>query len=226
VNLCALRYALCIIAREMELKQQKNYRQAFDVACTLLRKADLEERSKKAGGIYKKEREKEEVTIPFFSEPNTIRFPQFEFFSPFKKAISLVARILVLHYLARADGTPVTGKWVGYKDIPGGLLYASVFERRVANPLAKKFGDAKKMFAQAGLKMGGRSEEIGDTSFILQAFPRVPLQYVLWEGDDEFPPNVQLLLDSSVDHYLSLEDVVVLGQLATGRLIHQSQVIV
>ena len=138
----------------------------------------------------------------------------------------LVARILLLHYLARADGTHVTGKWVGYKDIPGGLLYASVFERRVTNPLAKKFGNSKKVFAQAGLKMGGRPVEIGDTSFILQAFPFVPLQYVLWEGDDEFPPKVQLLFDSSVDHYLSLEDVVVLGQLATGRLIHQSQLLV
>jgi hypothetical protein len=120
----------------------------------------------------------------------------------------------------------VTGKWVGYKDIPGGLLYASVFERRVTNPLAKKFGNSKKVFAQAGLKMGGRPVEIGDTSFILQAFPFVPLQHVLWEGDDEFPPKVQLLFDSSVDHYLSLEDIVVLGQLATGRLIHQSQLLV
>jgi hypothetical protein len=48
------------------------------------------------------------------------------------------------------------------------------------------------------------------------------LQYVLWEGDDEFPPDVQLLFDASVDHYLTLEDIVVLGQLATGRLIHSS----
>jgi len=207
----------------MELTQQKNYRQAFDVACTFLREVALEEKSKKAGGIYKKEKEREEITIPFFSEPCTIHFPQFQFFSPSKKTVSLVARILLLHYLARADGVRVTGKWVGYKDIPGGLLYASVFERRVTNPLGKKFGNSKKMFAQAGLKMGGRSVEIGDTSFILQAFPFVPLQYVLWEGDDEFPPKVQLLFDSSVDHYLSLEDVVVLGQLATGRLIHQSQ---
>ena len=83
----------------------------------------------------------------------------------------------------------------------------------------------KRMFAQAGLKMGGRPVEIGDTSFILQAFPFIPLQYILWEGDNEFPPKVQLLFDSSVDHYLSLEDVVVLGQSVTGRLIHQSQLL-
>ena len=218
--------APCVFIREMELTQQKSYRQAFDLACTFLREVDLEEKSKKAGGVYKKEKEREEITIPFFSEPCTLHFPQFEFSSPSKKTVSLVVRILLLHYLARADGTRVTGRWVGYKEIPGGLLYASVFERRATNPLAKKFGDSKKMFAQAGLKMGGRSVAIGDTSFILQAFPLVPLQYVLWEGDDEFPPKVQLLFDSSVDHYLSLEDVVVLGQLATGRLIHQYQLLI
>jgi len=219
-------FALCVFVREMELTQQKNYRQAFDVACTFLREADFAEKSKKAGGVYKKEKGREEIAIPFFSEHCTLHFPQFGFSSASKKNVSLVARILLLHYLARADGSPVTGKWVGYKDIRGGLLYASVFERRVSNPLAKKFGNSKKVFAQAGLKMGGRPVEIGDTSFILQAFPFVPLQYVLWEGDDEFPPKVQLLFDSSVDHYLSLEDVVVLGQLATGRLIHQSQLLV
>ncbi len=218
-----MRLALRVFVREMELSPQKNYRQAFDLASTSLREVNLEEKSMKAGGAYKKEKEREEIVIPFFSEPYAIVIPQFEFFSPSKKTVSLVARILLLHYLARADGSRVTGRWVGYKDIPGGLLYAGVFERRVTEPLAKKFGNSKKIFAQAGLRMGGRLVDIGDTSFILQAFPFVPLQYILWEGDDEFPPKVQLLFDSSVDHYLSLEDVVVLGQLATGRLIHRSQ---
>jgi hypothetical protein len=50
----------------------------------------------------------------------------------------------------------------------------------------------------------------------------VPLQYVLWEGDEEFPLSVQLLFDASVDHYLSLEDIVVLGQVTTGRVINRS----
>jgi hypothetical protein len=111
---------------------------------------------------------------------------------------------------------------VGYKDIPGGLLYAGVFARRVIEPLVRKFGNSAKWFKEIGKKLGGKSVEVGDASFILHAFPFIPLQYVLWEGDEEFPPSVQLLFDASVDHYLSLEDIVVLGQMATGRLIHQS----
>jgi hypothetical protein len=206
----------------MELNKQKNYQQAFDLACALLREKDLKDRAEKAGSGYEKDREGEKILVSFFSEPYTIHFPQLEFSSPGKKTVSLVVRVLLLHHLLHADGSPLTGKWVAYKDIPGGLLYAGVFARRVTDPLLRKFGKSAKLFREAGNRLGGEVAEVGDASFCLQAFPRVPLQYVLWEGDDEFPPSVQLLFDSSVVHSLPLEDVVVLGQITTGRLISLS----
>ena len=206
----------------MELSKQKNYQQSFDLACVSIKGMDLEERAKKAGADYQKGEEGEKIIIHFFSEPYSIQFPQIEFYSPSKKVVSLVTRILLLHYLICADGNPLTGKWVAYKDIPGGLLYAGVFARRVTEPLQRKFGKSAKSFKETGIKSGGEPAEVGDASFILHAFPYVPLQYVLWEGDEEFPPSVQLLFDASVDHYLSLEDIVVLGQVTTGRVINRS----
>jgi hypothetical protein len=206
----------------MELTKQKNYQQSFDLACTSIKEMDLDERAKKTGANYQKGEDGAKIIIDFFSEPYHIHFPQIEFYSPSKKTVSLVTRVLLLHYLIRADGSPLTGKWVGYKDIPGGLLYAGVFARRVIEPLVRKFGNSAKWFKEIGKTFGGKLVEVGDASFILHAFPFIPLQYVLWEGDEEFPPSVQLLFDASVDHYLSLEDIVVLGQMATGRLIHQS----
>jgi len=206
----------------MELNKQKNYQQAFDLACALLREKDLKDRAEKAGAGYEKDREGEEILVSFFSEPYTIHFPQVEFSCPGKRTVSLVVRVLLLHHLLHADGNPVTGKWVAYKDIPGGLLYAGVFARRVTEPLVRRFGRSAKLFGEVGARFGGGPAGVGDASFYLQAFPRVPLQYVLWEGDDEFPPSVQLLFDSSVVHYLPLEDVVVLGQITTGRLISLS----
>jgi hypothetical protein len=206
----------------MELSKQKNYQQSFDLACSSIRGMHLEDRAKKAGADYQEKGEGGEITIHFFSEPYHIQFPQIEFYSPSKKVVSLVTRILLLHYLIRADGNPLTGKWVAYKDIPGGLLYAGVFARRVTEPLERKFGKSAKSFKKTGIASGGEPAEIGDASFILHALPCVPLQYVLWEGDEEFPPSIQLLFDASVDHYLSLEDMVVLGQVTTGRLINRS----
>jgi Domain of unknown function (DUF3786) len=206
----------------MELSKQKSYQQAFDLACASLREKDLRERAEKAGVDYENGEEGEKIHILFFSESYTIRFPEIEFSSPGKKTISLVVRALLLHYLLRADGSPFTGEWAAYKDLAGGLLYASVFARRVTEPLIKRFGRSAKLLQQVGDRLGGRSARIGDASFHLLAFPRIPLQYVLWEGDEEFPPSAQLLFDSSVDHYLPLEDIVVLGQITTGRLISLS----
>jgi hypothetical protein len=210
------------ISRKMELSKQKNYQQSFDLACASIQGMNLEERAKKAGADYQKGGDGEKITISFFSEPYHLQFPQVEFYSPSKKVVSLVTRILLLHYLIHADGYSLTGKWVAYKDIPGGLLYADVFERRVTEPLQRKFGKSAKWFKETGVQSGGEPVEVGDASFILRAFPYVPLQYVLWEGDEEFPPSVQLLFDASVDHYLTLEDIVVLGQVTTGRLIHRA----
>ncbi|MGO8988470.1 MAG: DUF3786 domain-containing protein [bacterium] len=208
----------------MELSKQKNYQQSFELACASIRKMNLEERARRAGADYQKGEDGEKITVHFFSEPYQIRFPQIEFYSPSKKVVSLVTRILLLHYLMRAGGNPLTGKWVAYKDIPGGLLYAGVFARRVTEPLQRRFGKSAESFREAGVKSGGKPAEIGDASFVLRAFPHVPLQYVLWQGDEEFPPSAQLLFDACVDHYLSLEDIVVLGQVTTGRLINRSGV--
>jgi hypothetical protein len=206
----------------LELTKQKNYQQAFDLACASLKGMDPEERARKAGGVYQQEEDGGKIVVDFFSEPYQIHFPRMEFDSPRKKTISLVTRVLALHYLIRADGSPLAGRWIGYKEIPGGLLYAGVFARRVTEPLARKFGRSAKEFKGVGHRLGGKPMDVRDASFSLLAFPHVPLQYVLWEGDDEFPATAQLLFDASVEHYLSLEDIVVLGQIVTGRLIHQS----
>jgi len=217
-----LRYALCVFQAVMELSKQKNYQQSFDLACASIRGMNLEERATKAGADYQRGEDGEKITLHFFSEPYHIQFPQIEFYCPSKKVVSLVTRILLLHYLIRADGSPLTGKWVAYKDIPGGLLYADVFARRVTEPLQRKFGKSAELFRETGIRSGGEIVNIGEASFILHAFPRLPLQYVLWEGDEEFPTSVQLLFDTSVSHYLTLEDIVVLGQVTTGRLINRA----
>jgi hypothetical protein len=206
----------------MELPKQKSYQQALELARASLRTVDVEERGRRAGAQYRKENEKSIITLPFFSDAYEIVFPEMNFHCSTQRTISLVVRVLLLHYLIRADGTPLTGKWVGYKDIPGGLLYAGVFARRVTDRLVRRFGNTARRFQEIGSRLGGEPSGVGDGSFTLQVLPSVTLQYVLWEGDEEFPASLQLLFDANVVHYLSLEDIVVLGQMATGRLLRQS----
>ena len=78
------------ISRKMELSKQKNYQQSFDLACASIQGMNLEARAKKAGADYQKGEDGEKITIPFFSEPYHLQFPQIEFYSPSQKVVSLV----------------------------------------------------------------------------------------------------------------------------------------
>jgi hypothetical protein len=206
----------------MDLAKQRSYEQALELAQAAFQESEPEERVIKAGASLEPAGKRERVVLPFLTETCFISLPECGFSSSSGKPVSLVTRVLLLHYLLRADGHRLTAEWASYKDLPGGLHYAHVIGRRVSEPILRRFGRRAGRFQEIGLSLNGRPAGVGDGSFILQALPRVPVQYVLWEGDDEFPPSIQILFDTSVVHYLPLEDIVVLAQLTTGRLVARS----
>jgi hypothetical protein len=70
--------------------------------------------------------------------------------------------------------------------------------------------------------LGGRPASYGDVSVTIDGFRKVPVTLVLWRGDDEFPPEGNILLDSSISHYLPAEDIIFLCQTITWRLVKAS----
>jgi len=203
-----------------DLKKQKYYRQAFDLACQQLKGLDLRERAEKSGAHFEKRPHGKEgqISLNFFNAGYVVDLPDLLITSTEKKVVSLVAKIILLHYLIKADGRPLSHQLLPYKEIPGGMLYAGVFARRAVEPLIPVFGQSPEAFLDAGFRLGGRKAEYGDVSFVLPALPRIPMTYIIWKGDKEFPATIQLLFDKSVEGYLSLEDIVVVGEMATSRL--------
>jgi len=49
-------------------------------------------------------------------------------------------------------------------------------------------------------------------------FPRVEAVVVLFKGDEEFPPEANILYKDDIVNFLPLEDVAVLSGLVAGRL--------
>ena len=41
---------------------------------------------------------------------------------------------------------------------------------------------------------------------------------IVWRGDDEFPPNANVLFDATVANYLPIEDVVIACEEVVNRL--------
>lgn len=203
----------------VELQRQKTYKGVFDRARDELMGSAMEEKFFLAGLRHEQRGNGVRVHVPFFDETILLDIPGFTFSSSRGANVTLVARIIILHYINTASGIPLTGEKVAYGDIPACMHYDPVFARRVLKPLVRAFGYDRHAFLDAGLGLGAKEESFGDASITLFALPRVPVTFVLWEGDSEFPPSARALFDPSITGYLPLEDIVVISKLAAGRIL-------
>ena len=131
----------------------------------------------------------------------------------------IAIRILILHYLIKADGTPLADSWVAFRELPDGRVYDAAFRRRANLRLAQTFGSDLDGFVAAAKSLGGTRLTYGDASFLFPMFPRLRLAAVLYLADEEFPASANVLFDAAASHYLPTEDLAVLGGMLAGRLI-------
>lgn len=135
----------------------------------------------------------------------------------------IATRILLLHYLLTADGTPVASRWIAFRNLPGGLGYEPAFRQRASLRLSRAFGTDQASFEGAARALGGERLTFGDASFLFRVLPRVWLSVVVHLADEEFPASANVLFDAAVDRYLPTEDLAVVGGLLAARLIRAAQ---
>jgi hypothetical protein len=121
------------------------------------------------------------------------------------------ARTLLLHYLSRADATPLAGEWVALRDLPDGTFYQTAYQGYSGNKLVRAFGNDVAAFAQAAQAAGGERLDLSDAGFMFRALPRVPLAALYWAGEDEIPPKCSVLFDRSASHFLPTDVLAALG---------------
>jgi len=126
--------------------------------------------------------------------------------------------ILLLLYLTEATGRPLEERWVAFEQLVGGAGYIGSFRSRVVLPVLRAFGQRPAALAEAATSLDGRPLAMGDTAVVVQALPRVPVAFIAWGGDDEFPPSVNVVFDASVEGYLDAEAVTVLAEMAAHQL--------
>jgi hypothetical protein len=94
------------------------------------------------------------------------------------------------------------------KDIVGplDLREAHYFKGRhviKTGPLLERYGNDLIGFKQAAEYLGGTPTTMADAAYMMLPFPRVPLYYLLWEGDEEFDPRLSVLFDRSIENYFA-----------------------
>ena len=138
--------------------------------------------------------------------------------------IPLAEQALILHYLERADGSEAAGEWITYREVESGEFYWAAFVKRAKAPLVGFFGTRPELLTELAPLVGGEGPgEAGDASVIVRAFPNVPIQLVLWAGDEEFPAEGNLLFDDTIGHYLSTEDIALAAGLPIYKMMALSR---
>lgn len=157
------------------------------------------------------------LQVSFLGRNFRVSYPGFEFVAEGDKEIPIQEQVLILHYLL-APGLPVPGNWVAYREIPGASFYFSAFVKRAVDPLKKMFGPDVSLLEKTAGKLGGKAIDAGDAGFEFNVFPRVSIQLILWEGDEEFPPEANILFDEKIGDLLSPEDIAWLAGMLVYRL--------
>lgn len=160
--------------------------------------------------------------VPFLAEEYRIK-QSGEISHHADKEVPIANQILILHYLNSAEGLPLSHQWISFKELPSGQIYINPFYNRAIRPLIMQFGEDPEQLIAAGRALGGEKSKFGDASVTIPVFPMVPVTYVLWAGDDEFPPSGTILFDASAPHYLPIEDYVVIAGLVVSELKKREQ---
>jgi hypothetical protein len=186
---------------------------------------DIEQLCLKSGSRYLTTGSQQEIAIEYINRLYRITMPNIEILlTDSEDEVSIRDRVLILHYLLSAKGTPIANKLISFKELPGGSNYFRTFSKRAIEPIVEHFGEQPHGLIDITVKLGGHTVALGDVAVTVNAFSRVPVTIVLWQGDEEFPDQGDILFDATISDYLSTYDVTVLCESIIWKLVKFSKV--
>ena len=179
---------------------------------------DPEELAKNSGVVF--DAEKNLLVVKSLNEEIEIRLPEYSFVQEVEEWQQLV----LLHYLDLGDGTPASEELITFGNLKDGLIRGTKFDRTLVQGLEKFLkGKTEKELCTICEELGG--EQVKSNADICMKFdflPNYPLWLKIWLADEEFEASGKLLLSKSADHYLTVEDAVIVGEIFLTKLHRQA----
>lgn len=135
------------------------------------------------------------------------------------EALDKYSSSLILHYMLNADGTPLTGEWISYRELPGGLFYWKTIPA-VLEPLVKEYGSNGDRFLKRAFKIGGEKYTGFKFGSVIYPFKMFPVLIILDEKSEEFEASVRMLFDRSAPCYLKTDVVKLIVVYIVNKLLN------
>jgi hypothetical protein len=165
------------------------------------------------------------LTVPFLGEQFLVAEKGKEIKSlTGNREVKIAEKILLIHYLTTADGTPLTRRLITFENLSEASFYYPTYKARTIDILLRTFDNNIKKFMGVSEQLGAKIEtslEKGKSTFLV--LPNVPVIFIYWSGDREVPSNMQILYDANITHYLPQEDIVVITELLTHKIIRRAK---
>jgi hypothetical protein len=127
-------------------------------------------------------------------------------------------QILLIQYLVSTYVGGALEEDISEKDLPGGVTFFQGPHALYVDPLVRLYGNDPEAFAVRAREMGASEAPYGDKAMRFRPFPLIPVTYVLWREDNEFPASVKVLFDRSIMKWFELDMVFALVLVLTQRI--------
>lgn len=132
--------------------------------------------------------------------------------------------LVTVLYLINVDGIYPVGKdIVGVRDLKEAHFFQGPHALRT-DPLLKRYGNDLKGFREAAEYLNGESKDMADAAYRLSPYPRINLYFLLWQGDEEFSPRANVLLDRPIEKVLAADAIWALINRVTTALLQGPQI--
>lgn len=116
-----------------------------------------------------------------------------------------IEQLCILSYLLHAQNRPLAGKLVKAAQLEAGQFFFRGPHDLPLQPLEQAFGADPQRLVQSAQSLNARPCSFGDASVEIFLFARVPVTFIVWAGDEEFPARASILFDATASVQLPLD---------------------
>ena len=210
----------------MEFPYEKDNKERipFEHYLSEYQKLNPKEAAKRCGVEYDEERQQFHIRLMGYRY--LVDFPEFAVHKEdedeegaFLLLDMVPAKIIVLRFLLSAQVVKSSGKYLTYREVPWGEVYFRQFEGRCLMRLKFGFGFKLDKFAEGMEKLSGvKKLSLGDVSYEFEFINGLHVRFILWAGDEEFPPSSQILFEDNFPYAYQAEDLAVVGDISITTL--------
>ena len=120
--------------------------------------------------------------------------------------VDITCKVLVLHHAAWSKGGGMVDHLISYKELPSGGIYIKPFTNRNIKALIGIFASNLDALKKAVANTDHDILKQGDFSCTIRIMPKIPVTFIIYEEDEEFPAEANILFNGNAANHLHTED--------------------